>query len=335
MQIKRFCFYFLVLGVLVFPSSLYAAYFPGPSDVLSSLQFNSKSDTGFGAQSFSQEHLIPIDPSSGELAPARGGIPKQEIYRSEVIQEEPKADPYSDAAFEEEDPFADDPFGDDPGDESGLEEDPFADEEQEVAHMSDPFERWYNRPVYVFNDHFYEYFMRPVAQTYKDVVAENFRIMIRNLYDTVTFPGRMVSSLLQLKFDKAGRVLGRVLVNCTLGFMCMVDVANEEFKIEPVDEDFGQVLGSYGIPPGPYLVLPLLGPSSVRDGVGRAVDAVMNPLFWVVPDFITGVGITSGRIVNETSFFIEDIKALKESAIDPYISIRDFYNQRREILVGE
>ena len=110
----------------------------------------------------------------------------------------------------------------------------------------------------------------------------------------MTFPGRLVSSLFQLKFGKAGRVLGRVVVNCALGFMCMVDVANEEFKIEPVDEDFGQVLGSYGIPPGPYLVLPLLGPSSVRDGVGRAIDAVMNPLFWVVPDFITGVGITSG-----------------------------------------
>lgn len=115
----------------------------------------------------------------------------------------------------------------------------------------------------------------------------------------------------------------------------MVDVADGEFDIKPVDEDFGQVLGAYGIPSGPYLVLPLLGPSSVRDGVGRAVDALMNPLFWLVPDFITGAGITSGRIVNETSFFIEDIKALKESAIDPYISIRDFYNQRREILIDE
>ena len=130
-------------------------------------------------------------------------------------------------------------------------------------------------------------------------------------------------------------MIGRVLINCTLGFLCTVDVANEGFDIKPVEEDFGQVLGAYGIPSGPYLVLPLLGPSSVRDGVGRAVDAVMNPLFWLVPDFITGAGITAGRLVNETSFFIEDIKALKESAVDPYISIRDFYNQRREILVNE
>jgi phospholipid-binding lipoprotein MlaA len=115
----------------------------------------------------------------------------------------------------------------------------------------------------------------------------------------------------------------------------MVDVADEEFDIEYVDEDFGQVLGYYGISSGPYLMLPLLGPSSIRDGIGRAADALMNPLFWLVPDFITGAGITAGDMVNETSFFIEDIKAFKEGAIDPYISLRDFYNQRREILIDE
>jgi phospholipid-binding lipoprotein MlaA len=201
--------------------------------------------------------------------------------------------------------------------------------------MPDPFERWYNRPVYAFNDHFYEYFMRPVAQTYKDIMAENFRIMIRNLYNVITFPIRLVSSLLQFKLEKSGRVISRVVINCTLGFLCMVDVADGEFGIKPVDEDFGQVLGYYGIPSGPYLVIPLLGPSSLRDGVGRAVDALLNPLFWLVPDFATGAGITSEQMVNETSFYIEDIKALKESAIDPYVSLRNFYNQRREILVDE
>ena len=330
-QIRYFYLYCLIPGLLIIPTSLHAAYFQGPLEVISSFQFNAQQgEAVFDSQKFSQEYLIPIDPSFGVLVPSEGKTSKQEDYRSEALPERSEVDPYSDEAIEE-----DDPFGDETDNSSNLEEDPFADEEKEIAHMSDPFERWYNRPVYVFNDHFYEYFMRPVAQTYKDVLAENFRIMIRNLYNTVTFPGRLVSSLFQLKVGKAGRVVGRVLVNCTLGFLCMVDVANEEFKIEPVDEDFGQVLGSYGIPPGPYLVLPLLGPSSVRDGVGRAVDAVMNPLFWLVPDFVTGAAITSGRMVNETSFYIEDIKALKESAIDPYISIRDFYNQRREILVDE
>ena len=305
-KINTFHFCCLVLGLLIFPGSAFATYVSGPAEVLSALQFNSQGEVIFDSQT---PDSLRVD--TGKSLDA------------------PEVDPYSDAAIE------DDPFGDDAQNSPGLEEDPFAEEEKEVAQISDPFERWYNRPVYVFNDHFYEYFMRPVAQTYKDVLAENFRIMIRNLYTTVTFPGRLVSSLFQFEFGKAGRVVSRVLINCTLGFLCTVDVADGEFEIKPVDEDFGQVLGAYGIPSGPYLVLPLLGPSSVRDGVGRAVDAVMNPLFWIVPDFITGAGITSGRIVNETSFFIEDIKALKESAIDPYISIRDFYNQRREILINE
>jgi len=320
----------VLLVLLVLPTSSFATYFPGPPEVISALQFDHEEKQIFDAKVFSQDNLIPIDPSSGELIPSKWNMPEEKVLLGETKSDGSEIDPYSDEAIEEDDPFADDAE-----DGSDLEEDPFADEEKEIAQMSDPFERWYNRPVYVFNDHFYEYFMRPVAQTYKDVVAENFRIMIRNLYDTVTFPGRFVSSLFQFKFNKAGSVIGRVLINCTMGFLCTIDVANEAFGIKPVEEDFGQVLGYYGIPSGPYLVLPLLGPSSVRDGVGRAVDAVMNPLFWLVPDFVTGAGVTSGRVVNETSFFIEDIKALKESAIDPYVSIRDFYNQRREILVNE
>lgn len=329
-RVKRFNLCCLLLVLLVLPTSSFATYFSGPTELISALQFNTEGDVVFDSKDFSQGHLIPIDPFSGKLVPSERSVPKENNLYGEAAPGNPIVDPYSDEAIEE-----DDPFGDDGSNDSDIEEDPFADEEKEVARMSDPLERWYNRPVYVFNDHFYEYFMRPVAQTYKDVVAEGFRIMIRNLYDTVTAPGRLVSSLFQLEMGKAGRVVGRVLINCTMGFLCMVDVADGEFDIKPVDEDFGQVLGAYGIPSGAYVVLPLLGPSSVRDGVGRAVDAVMNPLFWLVPDFITGAGITSGRIVNETSFFIEDIKALKESAIDPYISIRDFYNQRREILIDE
>jgi len=298
-----------MLGLIILPTSSFAAYFSGPPEIISALQFNSQGEVIYESQNFPQDF-------QGE--------------QDDLSASPPEVDPYSDEAIEE-----DDPFGDDPDQISDIEEDPFGDEEIDVGPMSDPFERWYNRPVYVFNDHVYEYFMRPVAQTYKDLFAENFRLMIRNLYHTVTFPGRLVSSLLQFKFGKAGRVVGRVLINCTLGFVCMADVASGAFDIKVVDEDFGQVLGFYGIPSGPYLVIPLLGPSSVRDGFGRAVDALMNPLFWLVPDFATGVGVTSVQMVNETSFFIEDIKALKEGAIDPYVSFRDFYNQRRKILVDE
>ncbi|MDH5764236.1 MAG: VacJ family lipoprotein [Nitrospinota bacterium] len=318
---------FLVLWFL--PASAFAAYFPGPPDVLASLEFNPQGEVIFDSQEIPRESPIHVEHSAQVDWSDTGANKDEESQLEDADGNDAEIDPYSDEAVEE------DPFADVSAENNGFGEDPFAEEENDVAHMPDPLERWFNRPVYVFNDHFYEYFMRPVAQTYKDILAENVRIMIRNLYNTVTFPVRLASSLLQLKFDKAGRVIGRVLINCTVGFFCMVDVANEEFGIKPVDEDFGQVLGFYGIPSGPYLVLPLLGPSSVRDGVGRTVDALLNPLFWLVPDFTTGAGLTSEQMVNETSFYIDDIKALKEGALDPYISIRDFYNHRRDILVNE
>jgi len=97
----------------------------------------------------------------------------------------------------------------------------------------------------------------------------------------------------------------------------------------------GQALGFLDVPSGPYLMLPFLGPSTVRDTVGLAVDSVLNPLFWLVPDTLSGFGVTSGRVVNETTVIIDDKKALDESAIDPYESIRDFYHQSRAKKIRE
>ena len=238
---------------------------------------------------------------------------------------------------EEPDPFADDSFDDDPFAEggNGFEEDPFAEEGNGVPPISDPLERWYNRPVYVFNDHFYEYLMRPVSQSYRDILPEDLRVIIRNVYRNITFPQRLVSSLLQGEFEKSGRVLTRTLINTTLGLGGMFEVAEADFDLKPVDEDFGQTLGVWGLGSGPYVVLPLLGPSSARDAFGLAVDAFLNPLFWLVPDFVTGAGVTAEQMVNETSFYIDDIKALKDSAIDPYTSFRGFYHQTRENLIKE
>lgn len=307
---------------------------------MSVLKFNSQGEIVFESQTLSGNDSAVTPVTASEELLLAASDPSSEASPPDDAE----IDPYADDSFEEDpfgdkaktdDDFEDDPFGDKAEMDGDFEEDPFADDESGIEDISDPLEGWFNRPVYVLNDHFYEYLLRPVAQTYKDVLAENFRIMIRNLFHTITFPGRLVSSLLQFKFDKAGRVIGRVLVNCTLGFLCMVDVANEGFEIKPVNEDFGQVLGFYGIPPGPYLVLPLLGPSSFRDGVGFAVDALMNPLFWLVPDFTTSAGITSEEMVNEISFYIDDIEALKEGALDPYISFREFYHQRREVLIDE
>lgn len=222
-----------------------------------------------------------------------------------------------------------DPFGDDP-----FEEDPFAEEEVVIPEMADPFQG-FNRTVYGFNDGVYEYFMRPVAETYRGVINEDFRTAIRNIFDNALIPTKLVSSLIQGKWEKAGRVISRALINIIFGVGGALDVAGQEYGIEDVDEDIAQALGYHGVPSGPYIVLPLLGPSSVRHTVGRGVDMVLNPTFFFSPGFWESAGMTAGNMINGTTFYIDDIKAFKESAIDPYESIQDFYHQRREILIQE
>jgi len=235
------------------------------------------------------------------------------------------ADPFS------EDTVEDDPFGDDfKEDEEVFEEDPFEKEEVDIPHMSDPWEG-FNRSMYWFNDNLYVYLMRPVGQTYRDIVWEDFRIVIRNLFDHVTAPQKLVSSLLQWEWGKSGRVVSRAVINTLFGWGGMLDVAGQEYGIENVNEDIGQALGSYGIGSGPYLVLPFLGPSSVRHTVGRVADGFLNPIFYLDLAFIENAGITAGNMVNEVSFRIDDIDTLRRDAIDPYESMRDFYHQFREL----
>ena len=318
----------LMLCLLILPASSFAAYFPGPQDYFSAVPFASPGN--FESSDLSRNHhLVQTDPSTGELLPSEMNWASVDDLPDASGLASPKVDPFADDVIEE------DPFGDSSVSDADFEEDPFAAEEKDTPPLSDPFERWYNRPVFVFNDYFYEYLMRPVSESYRFIIPEDLRLIIRNMFRNILFPQRLVSSLFQGEFEKSGRVLSRTLINTTLGIGGMFEVADPQFGIKRVDEDFGQAMGKWGIPSGPYIVLPLLGPSTARDAFGTAVDTVLNPLFWVVPDFITGASITSGQMVNETSFYIDDIKALKDGAIDPYISFREFYHQNRVNLIDD
>jgi phospholipid-binding lipoprotein MlaA len=146
-------------------------------------------------------------------------------------------------------------------------------------------------------------------------------------------PVRLVSSLLQLDFEKSGRVIARTLINTTLGLGGIADVAGEEYHIEGVGEDFDQLLGSYGIPTGPYVVLPFFGPSTARNIVGRAADGFMSPTFFFAPSTGVSVSLTVEENINDASFIIDDKKQLEDSALDEYESVRDFYHQWRHGLV--
>ena len=270
-------------------------------------------------------HIPPVDyvEVSGSTS-SRGAILDFVKQKAQRPVAETVPDEFQDEAVPEEyeDPFENEGF-----------EDPF-EEKKQAPPLYDPWEG-FNRAMYAFNDNLYEYLLRPVAESYRDYVHEDLRIGLGNVYNVFLAPSKIVSCMIQGKWEKSGIVLARTAINLTLGFGGMADVAGEEYGLLEVNEDFGQALGFRGVPSGPYLMLPWFGPSSARDAVGSTVDIVLNPLFWLVPDIVAGMAVSGGRFVNDTSFRVEDIKSLKETAIDPYESIRHFYNELRERAVRD
>ena len=211
-------------------------------------------------------------------------------------------------------------------------EDPFAGNEKDIPILTDPLEG-YNRWMFGVNESLYDSAVEPFTRGYRKIVHEDLRIGIRNMFNNALFPVKILSSIMQLDFNKTGRVLARTLINTTWGFGGMADVAGEEFGIEDVNEDFDQALGSLGIPTGPYLVLPFFGPATTRNMVGRTVDTLMSPGALFSLSFGQNVMINAEDNVNQISFIIDDKKQLDESAIDQYESVRDFYHQFRHGLL--
>ena len=207
-------------------------------------------------------------------------------------------------------------------------EDPFAGNEKDIPILSDPFEG-YNRWMFGVNEAMYDNAVEPFVRGYREIVHEDLRIGIRNMYNNVLFPVKFLSCVLQLKFKESGRVLARTVINTAFGFGGYADVAGEEYGISDVNEDFDQALGSLGIPTGPYLVLPFFGPATTRNMVGRTVDTLMSPGALLALSFGQNVIINAEDNVNQISFIIDDKKQLEESALDEYESVRDFYHQFR------
>jgi phospholipid-binding lipoprotein MlaA len=222
--------------------------------------------------------------------------------------------------------------------ETGQEEDQSArggndNEDVENNRVADPLYYW-NAAMYHFNDKFYYWLLKPVARGYTAVAPEPVRIAVSNFFQNLTTPVRFVGNLLQLKLKNAGDELVRLVTNSTQGLGGFMDVAKSHYGISTHDEDIGQVLGSYGIGHGIYLVWPFFGPSSLRDTVGLVGDTLLNPVTYVNP-VETSVGIKAYDTVNETTFHIGDYEAMKKAAIDPYVSMRNGYIQHRKKQVEE
>ena len=200
--------------------------------------------------------------------------------------------------------------------------------EKPPVRIADPIEP-VNRVFFVFNDRLYFWLLKPVARGYAFIVPELLRVWIRNAFANIAMPVRLVNSLLQGKGKGAGRELARFTINSTIGMAGLIDTAKNDWEIPPSEEDTGQTLGTYGLGHGAYLVLPLLGPSSLRDGVGLAGDAFLNPL-WYLVDRPTAIELYAGKTVNNTSLRIGEYEDIIAAAIDPYLAVRDGYIQHRE-----
>jgi phospholipid-binding lipoprotein MlaA len=203
-----------------------------------------------------------------------------------------------------------------------------------VDDQYDPWEK-FNEQTFEFNRRLDRYVLKPVAKVYDKIVADRLQTMISNGFDNIRFVPRLVNSLLQAKWNGAGRELGRFLINSTVGIGGLFDMAKQEFGIAKSREDFGQTLGVWGAGAGPYLVLPLLPPLTVRDAIGFFVDGAMNPLNYVLPLFWTRFGMQAGDAVNDRSLNLELYQGFEETVIDMYSAVRHGYLKRREQLIKE
>jgi len=201
------------------------------------------------------------------------------------------------------------------------------------AMIPDPLEG-FNRAVFVFNDKLYTHGLRPLAKGYARVVPSFARKGVNNFFNNLLFPVRFVNDLLQGKGEAAGMEFSAFFINTTLGLGGLNDFAQKHTGVRLQDEDLGQTLGSYGIGNGFYLVLPVLGPSSLRDAVGRAGDRFVNPVTYVRPWELSW-GASGLETVNQTSFHIGEYEAFKDASIDPYTAMRNAYIQNRNALVRD
>ena len=208
----------------------------------------------------------------------------------------------------------------------------------------------YNRFMTGFNDKLYFWVLKPVATGYSWVMPEFARRGINNFFKNLYYPIRLVNNVLQLKFKNAGEETLRFVTNSTIGLLGLWDPAKVWFGLEAHPEDFGQTFGVWGIGPGPHIVLPVLGPSNLRDAIGLAPQWIyLNPVnnFVNASEYAgldvsediqkieTRAGVYAIEKVNYTSLHLGEYENLKKDAVDFYPFIRDLYEQRRQKEIKE
>jgi phospholipid-binding lipoprotein MlaA len=193
----------------------------------------------------------------------------------------------------------------------------------------DPWQR-VNRGIFRFNDAFDRAVAKPVARTYVRVLPPPVRTGITNFFDNATYPVVIVNALLQGRLKPFARDTGRFVVNSTLGVAGVFDPASR-FGLPIEDRDFGQTFGKWGVPSGPYVVLPFLGPSDVRDGLGRIPEEYAEPWVYIQNPY-WDYGSLLLYEVNERADLLP-LTDMAEKTFDPYAFERNAYLQQRDFMV--
>ena len=195
------------------------------------------------------------------------------------------------------------------------------------ANPQDPLEP-FNRGVYRVNDALDTAILKPVATAYQSVAPSPVQTGVTNFFGNLGDLWSAANAALQLRPREAGENLMRFSVNSVLGLAGVLDIATEA-GIPRTRTDFGQTLGRWGAPAGPYLVLPVLGPSSVRDGTGLLVDLSVDPVS-SMNDVSARNSLTALRVVDTRAGLLRATSLLEEAALDPYSFTRDLYLNRRQ-----
>ena len=211
---------------------------------------------------------------------------------------------------------------------------PAQDPTDAVDEEYDPWEP-FNEKMFAFNRGLDRWVFKPAARAYMFVMPEPWQVLISNGFDNIKVVPRLVNSLLQGKWGGAGRELARFLINSTAGIGGLFDPAKDFWGIHKSREDFGQTLGVWGSGPGPYLVLPFMEPLTVRDGIGKAVDSLMDPLSYLLPFIWDRLAMKVGEALNDRALNYELFQGFEESVIDMYSAVRHGYLHRRQQLIRE
>ena len=222
--------------------------------------------------------------------------------------------PAADAAY---DPLFDDGW---PEDDTSAEEIP------------DPWEP-VNRRTHQFNKEMDTWFLRPVTNVYGQSLPKQVKLSVMNFFENLGEPATFLNDLMQREWDDAAITFSRFLVNTTIGVAGFFDPARVIFDMDGHNSDFGQTLALAGVPTGPYVVLPLMGPNNLRDSTGLIVDLFIRPTFWLLGPteyivYTTFQGTGHGIALRERH--ARNMSALEGSSIDYYTSLRNAYGQGRE-----